>query len=130
MVEVVVDGAELESQFLDDLFIAIRDKLPVNTWVPITKDHQRVIAGVKHIIDCRSYGENFDIALHDNMTHFKKISGIQPRYNTADPVSSFSASYWTEQDALKLTNDKRAYEKAIRAEQTQHNKELKKRRRR
>jgi len=129
MVESVVDGIDLETDFLDDLFVAIRDKLPGDKWVPITKDHKRVVAGVKHIIDCRCYGANFDLVLHESMTHFKKISAFQPHYNTAKPISEHDASYWTAQDALKLENQKRAYEKARRSDQREHNKELKKKRR-
>jgi len=125
----MVDGIELVDTFLDELFVAIRDKLPADKWVPITKDHQRVLSGLKYIIDCGCYGENFDIALHEKMTHFKKISGFQPPYNTAKPISCHDASYWTAQDTLKLENQKRAYEKARRAEQSEHNKELKKKRR-
>ena len=130
MVEIVLDGIELEDTFLDDLFVAIRDKIPADTWVPIKKDHQRVLSGLKHIIDCRCYGENFDIALHEKMTHFKKISAYQPLYNTTRPVGKpRDQKYWADQDELKLENQKRAYERARRAEQREHNKELKKKRR-
>ena len=129
MVEIVLDGIELEDTFLDDLWIAIRDKIPTDRWVPISKDHQRVLSGLKHIIDCRCYGENFDVALHENMTHFKKISGLKPLYNTAKPVGpDRDASYWAAQDALGLENMKLEYEKSRRAEQSEHNKKLKKKR--
>jgi len=129
MVEIVLDGIELEDTFLDDLWVAIRDKLPANRWVPITKDHQRVLSGLKHIIDCRCYGESFDLALHEKMTHFKKISGFKPRYNTAKPVGPHrSSSYWAEQDDIKLERQKREYMKAQRAEQQEHNRKLKKKR--
>lgn len=133
MVETVKDGVELSSDFLDDLFVAVRDKIPAGQWVPISKDHERVIAGIKYLIDCRSYGENFDIALHEKMTHFKKISGFEPPPKVFEGkfVSSHPASYWTEQDELKLENDKREYLKAQRAEKhkAQRDRTYKKKRR-
>jgi hypothetical protein len=134
MIETVKDNVELSTDFLDDLFVAIRDKLPGNQWVPITKDHERVIAGIKHIIDNRSYGENFDIALHPKMTHFKKISGFVPRFNVFEgkQLTNHPASYWTAQDDLKLERNKREYLKAQRAmkhEQMRERTPSKKRRR-
>jgi hypothetical protein len=129
MVEVIVDGIELDAEFLDELFVAIRDRLPGDVWIPITKDHQRVIAGIKQIIDCRCYGAGFDIALHNSMKYFKKISAFQPSYDTAKPLSDHPPSYWVAQDALMLENQKRRIEKARRSEQLESNRELKKRRR-
>ena len=126
-----MDGIELDTQFLDELWVAIRDKIPSDTWVPIKKDHQRVLSGLKHIIDCRCYGENFDVALHEKMTHFKKISGFEPmpQMFKGFPVPNHPPGYWTAQDELQLENQKRAYQKARRAEQLEHSKELKKKRR-
>ena len=117
MVETVKDNVELSTEFLDDLFVAIRDKLPGDTWVPITKDHTRVIAGIKYLIDCRSYGENFDIALHPKMTHFKLISGFEPPPRVFDGLflTVHPADHWTKQDELKLERQKREYLKAQRA---------------
>ena len=116
-----MDSVELSTEFLDDLFVAIRDKLPGDKWVPITKDHTRVIAGIKYLIDCRSYGENFDIALHEKMTHFKKISGFEPQPKVFEGLflSDHSASYWTEQDDMLLERQKREYLKAQRADKHQ-----------
>ena len=129
MIELVLDGVELDSQFLDDLWVAIRDKVPADTWVPIKKDHQRVVAGLKHIVDCRCYGEDFDLALHEKMTHFKKISAYQPLYNTTKPVGKpRSQKYWSDQDELKLENQKREYERARRGEMREQNRKLKKKR--
>lgn len=128
MIETVVDGIELDDKFLDDLFVAIRDKIPSDIWVPIKKDHERVVSGLKYIIDCRCYGENFDLALHENMTHFRKISAFQPQYNTAKPVSDHPAEYWTKQDELRISNEKAAYYRVQRAEQLELNKKFKKKR--
>jgi len=129
MVEIVLDGIELEDTFLDELWVAIRDKIPPDTWVPIKKDHQRVLSGLKHIIDCRCYGENFDLVLHEKMTHFRRIAPPQPLYNTAKPVGpERDAAYWTTQDELKIANQKMEYDRAQRSEQRKHNKELKKKR--
>jgi len=121
MIETVKDSVELSTEFLDDLFVAIRDKLPGDTWVPITKDHTRVIAGIKYLIDCRSYGANFDIALHPKMTHFKKISGFEPPPNVFEGlfITNHSASHWAEQTELGLERQKREYLKAQRAEKHQ-----------
>jgi len=121
MIETVMDSVELSTEFLDDLFVAIRDKLPGDKWVPITKDHTRVIAGIKYLIDCRSYGENFDIALHENMTHFKKIAGFEPPPMVFEGMylTDHPASYWTAQDELALERGKREYLKAQRAEKHQ-----------
>jgi len=118
MVEIVLDGIELEDTFLDELWVAIRDKIPADTWVPIKKDHQRVLSGLKHIIDCACYGENFDVALHENMTHFKKISGFEPMPQVFKrfPVKNHPPGYWAEQDELRLERQKREYLKAQRAE--------------
>jgi hypothetical protein len=117
MIETVKDGVELSTELLDDLFVSIRDKVPGDKWIPITKDHERVVAGIKHIIDCGCYGSNFDIALHENMTHFKKISGFEPMPKVFEGyyLTDHPASYWTEQDQLKLENDKIRYLKAQRA---------------
>jgi len=125
MIETVKDNVGLSTEFLDDLFLAIRDKLPGDTWVPITKDHTRVIAGIKYLIDCRSYGENFDIALHPKMTHFKKISGFEPPPKVFEGyfMTKHPASYWAEQDELTLERQKREYLKAQRAEKHQAQRE-------
>ena len=72
MIETVKDDVELSTEFLDDLFVAIRDKLPGDKWVPITKDHTRVIAGIKYIIDMGCYGLNIDIVFNSKYTHFRK----------------------------------------------------------
>jgi hypothetical protein len=121
MIETVKDGVELSSELLDDLFVAIRDKIPAGKWVPITKDHERVIAGIKYIIDCGCYGENFDVALHERMTHFKKIAGFEPMPKVFEGyyLSDHPASYWTEQDELALERKKREYLKAQKAEKHQ-----------
>jgi hypothetical protein len=125
MIETVKDNVELSTELLDDLFVAVRDKIPAGQWVPITKDHERVIAGIKYIIDCGCYGENFDIALHENMTHFKKIAGWEPMPKVFEGMylTNHSASYWTEQDELKLERQKREYLKAQRAEKLQAQRE-------
>ena len=121
MIETVKDSVELSTEFLDDLSVAIRDKLPGDKWVPITKDHTRVIAGIKYLIDCASYGANFDIALHPKMTHFKKISGFEPipLVYKNHKVPNHPPGYWTEQDELRLERQKREYLKAQRAEKHQ-----------
>ena len=118
MAETVKDGIELSTELLDDLFVAVRDKIPAGQWVPITKDHERVIAGIKYIIDCGCYGENFDIALHENMTHFKKIAGWEPMPNVFKnhKVPDHPPGYWAEQDEMLLERQKREYLKAQRAE--------------
>ncbi len=119
MIEAVKDGVELSGEFLNDLFVAIRDKLPGDRWVPITKDHARVIAGLKYLTDCHSYGENFDIALHPKMTHFKKISGFESAPDVFEGMylSDHPDSYWTEQDEMLLERQKREYLKAQRADE-------------
>jgi len=117
MIETVKDGVELSSEFLDDLWIAIRDKVPAGKWVPITKDHDRVIAGVKHIIDCRCYGEKFDVAFNEEYTHFKKIAAFKPMPKVFEGkyLTDYPSSYWAEQDQLLLERQKREYLKAQRA---------------
>ena len=72
MVEIVLDGIELEDTFLDDLFVAIRDKIPQNKWIKITKNKNEVVAGIKHMIDMGYYGLNIDVVFNPEYSHFKK----------------------------------------------------------
>jgi len=121
MIETVKDGVELSGEFLDDLFVSIRDKVPGNRWVPITKDHERVIAGIKYIIDCCCYGESFYVSFNEQYTHFKKVPGWEPMPKVFEGyyLSDHPASYWTEQDELALERQKIEYLKAQRASKHQ-----------
>ncbi len=130
VIEVVVDGIELDSGFLDELFLAIRDKLPNGKWAPITKDRDRVVAGVKYLIDCAMFGADFDVAFNEDYTHFKKIAAHVPPPNVYDgkQVSNYSYAYWSKQDDLELDNKKRTYERAQKHDQLIEYREKKKKR--
>lgn len=119
MIETVYEGVELSTEFLDDLWIAITVKVPAGVWVPITKDHERVTAGLKYIIDCKCYGETeFDVVFNQEYTHFRKNAYPKKKPNIFEGMylTNHPAAYWTEQDRLKLERDKREYEKAQRAD--------------
>ena len=119
MIETVQDGVELSGEFLDDLFVSIRDKVPAGKWVPITKDHERVVAGIRHIIDCRCYGvTEWDVVFNNEFTHFRKTEypKKQPSPFEGMYLTDHPASYWTQQDELALERQKREYLKAQRAE--------------
>jgi len=65
-------GVEVSDKFLDDLWVSICDRIPDNTWIPISKNHEMVVAGIKHFIDVVCYNAGFDISLNNDMTKFKK----------------------------------------------------------
>jgi len=130
-IEGVVDGIELSSEFLDELFVAIRDKLPFDKWVLISKDRDRAVAGIKHLIDCRMYGEEMDVSFNSEFTHFRKTSTKKPqphpfegRYMTSHPQSC-----WAEQDSLIARRKKRELEQARRSEERDQYKKRKRKRR-
>lgn len=69
-------GQELESKFLDDLWLSVLNKVPADKWVQITKNNDKVVAGIKHFIDCACFGEPIEMTLNDNHTKFMK-NGIK-----------------------------------------------------
>jgi hypothetical protein len=72
MIETVYDGQELTSEFLDDLFISIREKVPEDQWVEIKKTPEMAVAGIKYLIDCGMFGAKFRVVFNDAFTSFKK----------------------------------------------------------
>ena len=118
MIEAVHDGVELSSEFLDDLWLAIVHKVPAGKWVPITKDHDMVIAGLKLFMDCSFYGETeWDIVFNSEFTHFKKSEYPKKKKHPFEDqyITNHPASYWTAQDQLKLEREKQVYLRAQRA---------------
>jgi hypothetical protein len=65
-------GQELADKFLDGLWVAICDRTPDNVWIPIRKNEEQVVAGIKHFIDVACYGAAFDISFNNDCTKFKK----------------------------------------------------------
>jgi hypothetical protein len=65
-------GQELADDFLDKLWVSICDRIPDNVWVPIRKNEEQVVAGIKHFIDVACYGSSFDISFNSDYTKFKK----------------------------------------------------------
>jgi len=76
MIEVEAHGQELTAEFLDHLFVSILNDIPDNKWVEITKNHDQVIAGLKHIIDMDVYGYKMDIVFNNDFTHFRKVEDV------------------------------------------------------
>lgn len=129
MVEVVAHGQELTTEFLDLMFVSLRDSIPVNQWVEIRKNPDLAIAGIKHIIDLDYYGHNMEIVFNDDFTHFKKRvhKELQPHPFTNKYVTDYPPAYWTEQDRLKLEREKREYLKAMREIENESKPKYKKR---
>jgi len=65
-------GQELETKFLDDLWLSILNKVPIGDWVAITKNHDHVVAGIKHFIDCACFGEKMTLVFNNEFTKFRK----------------------------------------------------------
>ena len=76
--EVVAHGQELDSDFLDSLFTSVLEKVPEGKWVKISKNHDAVVAGLKHLIDMSFYGEKIDVSFNDDYTYFKKTIVREP----------------------------------------------------
>jgi len=114
MIEVEAHGQALTTEFLDELFVSIIDKIPDKKWVEITKNKDQVIAGIKHLIDMDFYGEKIEVVFNSEFTHFKKRlpdperkSPFEGKYLTDHPTS-----YWTEHDRLLAERQKRDYIRA------------------
>ena len=124
MVEAVTHGQELESEFLDTLFKSIQDSVPDRQWVEIKKNHDQVIAGIKHIIDSDCYGANFEIVFNNSYTHFKKREGqqVQNVIFSNKYVSDFSQEFWKAQDELALKQMRETIEKMRKKEESKLNK--------
>jgi len=103
MAEIITHGQELSSEFLDELFVSIKDKAPDRTWIEIKKNHERVVAGIKHMIDCSCFGAEFELVFNPTYAYFKKrvVEG-QQRIEKVTPKSNFSQLFWEEQDRLKV----------------------------
>jgi hypothetical protein len=130
-IEGVVDGIELDSGFLDDLFLAIRDKLPSGKWIPISKDHDRVVAGLKYLIDCNMFSADFYVSLNQDFTHFRKIDDLKRKPHPFDgkQTSNHGYAYWAAQDALILENRKKEMLKSRRLDELEQHREKKRKRR-
>ena len=71
-----VHGQTVTNEFLDQLFQSIREKIPYNQWVDIKKNHDQVVAGLKHMIDQDMYGAEFNVVFNSEFTKFKKIKNV------------------------------------------------------
>jgi hypothetical protein len=85
-----IHGVELTDGFLDELWVSICEKIPPNQWIPIRKNHEKVVAGIKHFIDMRCYGSSFDISLDKEGNRFKKHEVVRP--NTQLTINPFQTS--------------------------------------
>jgi len=74
-------GVDITDEFLDQLWVAICDYVPDNEWIPITKNHEIVVAGIKHFSDMARYGAGFDLSFNKDYTKFKKNSPIKKNEN-------------------------------------------------
>jgi hypothetical protein len=105
MIEVTTHGQDLTAEWLDELFVSIRDRIPDRQWVEITKNKEKVIAGVKHIIDCDCFGANFELVFNNDYTHFKKRIKEDP-IRELYPNKYVNTSIWTkENDELRIKQE-------------------------
>jgi len=118
-VEVVAHGQKLTEGFLDELFVSIRDKIPERMWIEVTKNHDLVIAGIKYLIDEGMYGESFEVVFNPSYTHFKKRE-VNTKHRSVYEgkfMSSFSDSFWKDQDEMARKQKLEAIEKESRKQE-------------
>jgi len=113
--EVEAHGQELTTEFLDHMFVSLRDSVPINQWVEIRKNHDLAVASIKHIIDLGYYGHNMEITFNDSFTHFKKRvhKELQPHPFLRKYVTDHLPEYWAKQDQLVAQRQKRDYQRAM-----------------
>lgn len=129
MIEAEAHGQKLTSEFLDDLFVSIRDKIPFDNWVEIKKNYDQVIAGLKHIIDNRCYNSDFEIVFNSEYTYFKKreLDKVHRKVYEGKYISNFPQSFWEEQDAIKARQEKESIERAEMREKSKKQKRVRRR---
>lgn len=58
----------------DDMWTAITEKLPFDTWIPFVQNHEVAVRLIKMFIDFDCYGENFTLSFNPEFSSFIKRS--------------------------------------------------------
>lgn len=120
---ITAHGQELSSEFIDTLLVSIVDEVPDRQWVLIRKNHDQVIAGIKHLIDKDCFGEQIELVLSSDYIYFKKREKEPPRVKVAKPVSNFSEQFWRQQDVLMVKQEKEKIDKEKRKDELKYKKQ-------